>query len=99
MKTFIKKIQNLFSRNKVECDNHGLRNPAFVCQHLNLEFKVGFNEPYLEVNSKEKDLNAWCDECEKVRVLEGEWNDISEGYAKIKLVCDKCFFEMKKLNN
>ena len=44
------------------------------------------------------ELNAWCDACDEVLVEAGEWNEKSEAFAKIKLVCDRCFFEMKKLN-
>jgi uncharacterized protein YjaG (DUF416 family) len=44
------------------------------------------------------ELNAWCDACDEVLAEVGEWNDESEGYAKIKLICDVCYFEMKKLN-
>ena len=84
---------------KVECNTHGLRNPAYVCQHLNLTSKVGFIEPYLKDAEEFEDLNAWCDECEIIRSNEGEWNDTSERFAKIKLVCDKCYFEMKELNS
>lgn len=44
------------------------------------------------------DLQAWCDTCEKVRAEAGEWNEASEAFAEIKLVCEKCYFEMKELN-
>jgi uncharacterized protein YjaG (DUF416 family) len=44
------------------------------------------------------ELNAWCDSCDEVLTKVGEWNDESEAFAKIKLICDACFFEMKKLN-
>ena len=87
--------------NKVGCGGHGIRKPAFVCQHLNVKDKVGFNEPFKD-NSQEtqsfEEFRAWCNRCEEVRESEGEWNDASEGYAKIKMVCHKCFFEMKRIN-
>jgi hypothetical protein len=89
------------SEKKVECEDHGLRIAAFVCQHLNAINKVGFHEPFdSDPNNidPEEDLQAWCDECEKIREAEGEWNEKSEAFAKIKLICDKCFFEMKELN-
>ena len=44
------------------------------------------------------DYQAWCDECEKERLKEGEWNDKSMAFADIKLVCDQCYFEIKKRN-
>lgn len=85
----------------VECGKHGSRRPAYVCQHLNTKHRVGFYEPtpsHPDVIQPDDDLEAWCDECEKVRAAEGEWNDTSEAFANIRLVCDKCFFEMKMLN-
>ena len=44
------------------------------------------------------DFQAWCGECENVRQKEGEWNDRSMAFAQIKVVCEKCYFEMKELN-
>jgi hypothetical protein len=86
---------------KVECCNHGLRNEAYVCQHLVTSEFNGFWESFDSDSTKEYvdgELNAWCNECDKVLVEQGEWNDISEAFAKIELVCDACFFEMKELN-
>lgn len=86
----------------VECGIHGLFRPAYVCQHLNLEDKLGFNEAFetwegMELEEGE-DLGAWCDECEKVRLKHDGWNEESEKFANIKLVCEDCYFEMKQLN-
>jgi hypothetical protein len=47
---------------------------------------------------EDDDFHAWCDECETVRQKEGEWNDKSMAFSEIKLVCEKCYFEMKGLN-
>lgn len=86
----------------VQCGLHEYRRRAFVCKHLNHETKVGFEEAFetfedMEL-SEDDDLQAWCNECEAVRQREGEWNDKSEAFAKIKLVCEKCYFAMKELN-
>lgn len=83
---------------KVECKNHGLSNAAFICQHLTKNKKTGFYEPLRDNLEPSEELQAWCDECEKVRSTEGEWNDNSESFAKIKLICAECFFEIKKFN-
>lgn len=84
----------------VTCESHGASRPAFVCQHLNKNTYTGFHEafesnPLIETDD---DYQAWCDECEKMRQREGEWNDVSEGFAKIRLICDQCFFEIKRRN-
>jgi hypothetical protein len=85
----------------IECDTHTSGTIAFVCQHLlNNDKHVGFHEAF-ESNpliDTDEEYQAWCDECEKVRMKEGEWNDASMAFAQIKLVCDQCYFEIKKRN-
>jgi len=84
----------------VTCESHGTSRAAFVCQHLNKDTYTGFHEAF-ESNpliEPDDDYQAWCDECEKMRLQEGEWNDVSEGFAKIRLICDQCFFEIKRRN-
>ena len=92
----------LENHNKVECCDHGLRNRAYVCQHLVTSEFTGFWESFDSDSTKiynNDELNAWCDECDKILLEQGEWNDISEAFAGIKLICDVCFFEMKELNS
>jgi hypothetical protein len=48
--------------------------------------------------ANDNDFQAWRDECEVVRQKEGEWNEASMAFAEIKLVCERCYFEMKELN-
>lgn len=86
----------------IDCGNHGFRRPAFVCQHLELDSNNGFEEAFetfkgMDLNEDE-DFGAWCDECEKKRIECDGWNDESEAFAKIKLVCEDCYFEMKESN-
>ncbi|KFC19923.1 DUF6882 domain-containing protein [Chryseobacterium sp. FH1] len=86
----------------VDCGNHGFKRPAFVCQHLELDSKKGFEEsfetfPGMDLEDDD-DFSAWCDECERKRIECDGWNDKSEEFAKIKLVCEDCYFEMKKSN-
>jgi hypothetical protein len=47
---------------------------------------------------EDDDLQVWCDECEKVRLKTGGWNEESEKFAKIKLISEKCYFEIKGFN-
>jgi len=86
----------------VECGTHEYRRIAFVCKHLNHTDKVGFEEAFetfedMEL-SEDDDFQAWCSECEIVRRKEDGWNDKSMAFAEIKVVCEKCYFEMKELN-
>lgn len=91
-----------FKQKKVECKNHGLARSAFVCQHLNLESPKGFHEAFetqkgMDLDDEE-DFQAWCDDCEKIRIKYDGWNENSETFAKIKLICENCYFELKKFN-
>lgn len=42
--------------------------------------------------------DAWCWECDqKLSSTGGEWNDQSEGFAKITLLCGGCYDRAKEL--
>jgi len=47
---------------------------------------------------EDDDLAAWCSACDEVLMREGEWNDVSEAHADIKLVCEFCFADIKRLH-
>lgn len=87
----------------IYCENHKRRRRAFVCQHLNKGSKNGFEEAFdtyedMEFEYKDDDFQAWCDKCEKIRIENDGWNEKSMEFANIKLVCEKCYFEMKETN-
>ena len=45
-------------------------------------------------------VNAWCAACETHLEHHGlEWNDETEAFADIKLVCRNCFEELKTFND
>jgi len=50
----------------------------------------------LSVESKEHERRQIYPEKERVKA--DGWNDVSMEYAQIKLVCERCYFEMKDLN-
>lgn len=86
----------------IECDSHGKIRRAFICQHLNTESKTGFEEafktyPGIELQ-EDDDLQAWCSTCEKERLKTNGWNDVSMEFANIKLVCERCYFQIKDFN-
>lgn len=87
----------------VDCGMHGFRRPAFVCKHLSLKMpKKGFEEAFDTYKGmdlgEDEDFATCCDECEKHRLEQGGWNDESEKFADIKLVCEECYFELKGFN-
>ena len=99
--TLTKAEYNKLKKQAVLCDTHGgASRAAYVCQHLNKDTYTGFHEAF-ESNpliEPDDDDQAWCDRCEKERLKEGEWNARSEKFAKIRLICDQCFFEIKRRN-
>ncbi|MES2574706.1 MAG: hypothetical protein V4572_07170 [Bacteroidota bacterium] len=87
----------------VNCEEHERRRRAFVCQHLTKESKIGFEESFetsedMEFEFEDDDFQAWCDECENIRLKQDGWNDESMEFADIKLICERCYFEIKKSN-
>jgi hypothetical protein len=82
----------------VSCGTHGPRPAAFVCRHvlesLRTRSRVGFHTP----DDADDDNQGWCNACERVRAREGEWNDRSEAYADIRLICIDCFQQARELN-
>ncbi|MBG8553553.1 hypothetical protein I5L79_08345 [Hymenobacter sp. BT594] len=92
-----KDIKDLY----VECDKHEYRRRAFVCSHLMAREEVGFEEAfdtYENMELYDDDYQAWCNECEKIRRREDGWNKKSMEFADIRVVCEKCYFEMKEIN-
>lgn len=91
---------NALKEKYITCDIHVSGRIAFVCKHLLKGHNLGFHEafesdPLLEPGD---DYQAWCDKCEKARKKEGEWNETSMSFAKIAMVCDQCYFEIKNRN-
>ena len=92
-------MNNPLNKNSVmDCSRHGQRRLAFICKHLQYGENVGFNEGDDEFDPEWPFKNAWCSECDKVLMEEGEWNDISEGYAQIMAICEGCYEEIKERN-
>src|SRR5690242_14836918 len=77
----------------VHCGQHGDRCPTFVCKHLVRGSSLGFFMPNREpVSPDESDERAaWCADCERVRQEQGGWNDVSEAFAGVTMICDLCF--------
>ena len=86
----------------IDCEVHGKLRKAFICQHLNRKTNTGFEEAFETYRGMEldedDDFQAWCSDCEKERIKTDGWNDESMEFAKIKLVCERCYFEIKEFN-
>ena len=42
--------------------------------------------------------DAWCDACDRALEQEGEWNDRSEAFAGVTLLCAGCYDEARRRN-
>src|SRR5688572_24438369 len=79
------------SDKRITCDTHGAADATFLCQHLAGGERLGFYIGYDSDNPDALYPDAWCGGCDKVRQAEGGWNDKSEKFAGIKLLCAHCY--------
>lgn len=84
---------------KILCGSHGERVATFVCQHLvrgsNRGFHAGFDPEFED----DPFPDAWCNECEeKLSEVGGEWDDESEAFADIKVICADCYLTVRLRN-
>lgn len=82
---------------KVSCATHGERQATYVCTHLlGDSVSLGFN--CSDPDDENPFPDAWCDDCELIRVAHGEWNDESQQLIKISLLCSGCY-EHSRIRN
>jgi hypothetical protein len=79
----------------VSCPRHGQSHATYVCGHVVRNAGLGFVQSDQVVDPRP---DAWCDACERVRQREHGWNDVSEAYAGIKIVCASCY-DLAELRN
>lgn len=88
---------------KIICKIHGEMDYALVCKHLVTQTP---DDPSVNVYLASEDesdetsnvQNLWCQECDEVLLEEGEWNDKSESFANIQVVCVQCLESIKTKN-
>src|SRR5258708_3716582 len=75
---------------KIQCETHGECGKTYVCTHLVGESAgLGFNCDEPDTDNPFPD--AWCDNCELIRLAHGDWTDESHKLAKISLLCSGCY--------
>jgi uncharacterized protein DUF6882 len=82
----------------IECAEHGRRDATYVCQHLVSGTDSGFHCGHNDADPDRLWPDAWCDACEDVRASEDGWNDRSEAFAGIQLLCDGCYQRARERN-
>ncbi|MGF1742879.1 hypothetical protein L4C34_17750 [Vibrio profundum] len=86
----------------VECCNHGRQQATYVCQHVIVSLQDGIPRGFWsaepEVGHERPD--SWCDACEeRVKLSGGEWDDESEEFAGVTLLCSVCYDNAKQMND
>jgi hypothetical protein len=87
----------------INCGNHERRRRAFVCQHLYKGSKNGFTESFetyedMVFEYEDDDFQAWCSDCEKVRIKKNGFTEKAMELIRLKCICEKCYFEIKETN-
>lgn len=86
-------------KDTIACDEHGEAPVAYVCKHLcdsKNEEAVGFYQPDMDLYEEQHEYSAWCKVCEdKLSKAGGEWNELLEKQADIKVICLSCFDDFK----
>lgn len=77
----------------INCEPHGERVSAVVCQHLMqiAPAPVGF----IENSSDPNDLQAWCYLCEEMFQREGDMTDAFRQFNGMAILCIVCYSEAK----
>ncbi len=83
---------------KITCSKHGAKPVTFICQHLVKGEDLGFNLGYDPDDPYCLYPDAWCDECDKVLDAEGGWNDVSEKFSDIQVICADCYLQSRERN-
>lgn len=80
----------------VQCRRHGDSHATFVCGHLASRSLAGFHTAR---DPEDPRPDAWCERCEEVlRAEGGAWNEASEAFAGIKLICAGCYDDVRARN-
>jgi len=77
----------------VDCGIHGFRPEAWVCEHIHAAGRDGPSPGFNYVEHVDTDFpDAWCDDCEShLRANGGEWNEATEKFANIVMLCSDCY--------
>ncbi len=84
----------------VECDEHGPQPETFVCQHIVQGLVEGRPYGFWWADDPENSRpDAWCTACnDLLKKHGGEWNDTTESFAGVKLLCGACYDTARAAN-
>jgi len=77
----------------INCQRHGQQTAAIVCRHhIQIHDRaVGF----IENSDDADDLQAWCDDCERMFVQEGGKTDDFRVFNDFAVVCVACYGDLR----
>lgn len=77
----------------IECSEHRKGFATYLCEHLleNPGQQWFSNEP----DDEQPWPDAWCGSCEALFLQQGEWNDKNQPLREIKMVCHRCYEELR----
>lgn len=84
----------------VECPEHGCQQATYVCQHIVQGLaERRTNGFWASDNPDNPRSDAWCTACnELLNEKGGDWNDETEAYAGVKLLCGACYDRARDAN-
>jgi hypothetical protein len=80
----------------VTCSEHGTQNETFVCEHLVHGKGLGF---HFVIQADNPRPDGWCSDCEEIRQRVDGWNEESEKFIKVTLLCGECYDRARRLNS
>ena len=84
----------------IECATHGSAPQAYVCGHSLLSLRDGSPRGLLWTVDEDGHFNGYCNECDDhLEANGGEWNETTEAFADLKVVCEVCFRRLAALND
>ena len=75
------------------CEIHGDRSGTVVCRH-HLQ-AIGRVVGFVENSTDPDDLQAWCDDCERLFVQEDGLTEVFRLFNDFAVVCDACYARLK----
>ena len=85
----------------VECCDHGKQQATYVCQHIVQTLRDGKLRGFWSAEAEAGNTrpDSWCSACEDVvSKAGGEWDDESEEFAGVTLLCGACYDRAKAMN-
>ena len=76
-----------------DCGLHGRRASAVVCRHHVLPSDRLFG--FIENSDDPHDLQAWCEDCERMFLQEGGMTEAFRKFNDFAVVCSACYATIK----